>query len=130
MAWFGKQSATYAIYLPVTLAALLAPYALSMEPQMDIPTTLLGTSLAQSLLAVLMTRGGGLGSGSIFAIWATAGVCGACCAAGVRRQAQIYVALLWSAAPTLLMLLGSICYTTHAVDKVRTLRNGYHRKRV
>lgn len=130
MAWFGKQSVTYAIYLPVTLAALLAPYALAMDPQMDIPTTLLGTSLAQSLLAVLMTRGAGLGSGSIFAIWAAAGVLGACCAAGVRRQAQIYVALLWSVAPTLLMLLGSICYTTHAVDKVRDLTKRYHRKRV
>ena len=90
MVWFGKQSLVYAIYLPATLAAMVAPYAVAIGRGMDIPTTLLGTSLAQSLLAVAMTRGAGLGSGAIFAIWAAAGVLAACHVAAVARpRAQV-----------------------------------------
>lgn len=95
MVWFGKQSLIYAIYLPVMLAAMVAPYALAIGRGMDLPTTLLGTSLAQSALAVAMTRGAGLGSGAIFAIWAAAGVLAACSAAALTRaRAQVGLGVL------------------------------------
>lgn len=95
MVWFGKQTLIYAIYLPATLAAMVAPYALTTGRGMDLPTTLLGTSLAQSALAVAITRGAGLGSGAIFAIWAAAGVLAACCAAALTRpRAQVWLCAL------------------------------------
>ena len=96
MVWYGKYSVASAVYLPASLAALVAPYALAAGHQrLHLPTTLLGFALAHGALATAMPFGLGMGSGALVASWAVAAVLAACAAAKVRsfRLASLFILL-------------------------------------